>query len=302
MRRYWDIYDRGREGFDLLERLLASTGPSEVPRLRAKALVTAADLAAHLDASVSARYAKAGGELALDLGDRATAALSAALIAAVNGLAGRYNEADGERALRLARQVGEPWLVCEGLLALGLSVDVRSRPAVERARAVLEEMLATAEESGDIYFIYAAHDNLCPYGFFYDDPGAVRLHVGRLGVLAEQFGVSRVWEDLRRGELLYAEGNYAGSLETHRSTFESARRRDFPSAWLTQQGVPLPVFLRSGKTRRPPPDCTASQPNNSGQQASGSATRVTGGLTQTWMCCGLVWATAWPACWQKALQ
>ena len=228
MRRYWDIYDRGREGFDLLERLLASTGPSEVPRLRAKALVTAADLAAHLDASVSARYAKAGGELALDLGDRATAALAAALIASVNGLSGRYNEADGERALRLARQVGEPWLVCEGLIALGLSVDVRSRPAVERARAVLEELLATAEKSGDIYFIYAAHDNLCPYGFFYDDPGAVRPHVERLGGLAEEFGVSRVWEDLRRGELLYAEGNYAGALETHRSTFESARRRDFP--------------------------------------------------------------------------
>jgi hypothetical protein len=89
--------------------------------------------------------------------------------------------------------------------------------------------LATAEESGDIYFIYAAHDNLCPYGFFYDDPGAIRRHVERLRVLAGEFGVSRVWEDLQRGELLYAEGNYAGSLETHRSTFESARRRDFPS-------------------------------------------------------------------------
>ena len=229
MRRYWDIYDRGREGFDLLERSLASAGPSDDPVLRAKALVAAADVASHLDASVSARYAKAGGELALDLGDRATAALAAALIASVNGVAGRYNEAEGERALRLTRQVGEPWLVCEGLLALGLSVDVRSRPGVERARTVLEELLATAEESGDIYFIYAAHDNLCPYGFFYDDPGALRLHVERLGVLAEEFGVSRVWEDLRRGELLYAEGNYAGALETHWSTFESARRRDFPS-------------------------------------------------------------------------
>ena len=228
MRRYWDIYDRGREGFDLLERSLASTGPGDDPLLTAKALVAAADVASHLDASVSARYAKAGGELALDLGDRATAALAAALIASVNGLAGRYDEAGGERALLLARRVGEPWLVCEGLIALGLSVDVRSRPAVERARAVLEELLATAEESGDIYFIYAAHDNLCPYGFFYDDPRALRPHVERLGVLADEFGVSRVWEDLRRGELLYAEGNYAGALETHRSIFESARRRDFP--------------------------------------------------------------------------
>ena len=229
LRRYWDIYDRGREGFDLLERSLASAGPSDDPALRAKALVAAADVASHLDASVSARYARAGGELALELGDRATAALAAALIASVNGLGGRYNEAEGERALRLARQVGEPWLLCEGLIALGLSVDVRSRPAVDRARAVLEELLATAEESEDIYFIYAAHDNLCPYGFFYDDPDALRLHVERLGVLAEEFGVSRVWEDLRRGELLYADRNYAGALETHRSTFESARRRDFPS-------------------------------------------------------------------------
>ena len=229
MRRYWDIYDRGREGFDLLERSLATTDPSDDPVLRAKALVAAADVASHLDASVSARYAEAGAELARDFGDRATGALAAALTASVNGLAGRYDEAEGERALRLARQVGEPWLVCEGLIALGLSVDVRSRPAAERARAVLEELLATAEESGDIYFIYAAHDNLCPYGFFYDDPGALRPHVERLGVLAEEFGVSRVWEDLRRGELLYADRNYAGALETHRNTFESARRRDFPS-------------------------------------------------------------------------
>ncbi len=227
MRRYWDIYDRGREGFDLLERSLASAGPSDDPVLRARALVAAADVASHLDASVSARYAKAGGELALDLGDRATAALAVALMASVNGVAGRYNEAEGERALRLTRQVGEPWLVCEGLLALGLSVDVRSRPGVERAQTVLEELLATAEESGDIYFIYAA-SNLCPYGFFYDDPGALRQNVERLRVLVEEFGVSRVWEDLRRGELLYAEGNYTGALETHRSTFESARRRDFP--------------------------------------------------------------------------
>ena len=134
LRRYWDIYDRGREGFDLLERSLASAGPSDDPALRAKALVAAADVASHLDASVSARYARAGGELALELGDRATAALAAALIASVNGLGGRYNEAEGERALRLARQVGEPWLLCEGLITLGLSVDVRSRPAVDPAR------------------------------------------------------------------------------------------------------------------------------------------------------------------------
>ena len=285
MRRYWDIYDRGREGFDLLERSLAGAGPSDDPVLRAKALVAAADVASHLDASVSARYAKAGGELALDLGDRGTAALAAALIASVNGLAGRYNEAEGERALRLARQVAEPWLVCEGLIALGLSVDVRSRPGVERARAPWRSCWPRPKRAGTSTSS-TPRTTTCARTVSFTTTPEPFVHMSR-GWRYWQMSLG-CQECGRTYGVASSSTPKVTTLARSRRTAASSSRLGagtFLAAWLTQQRVLLPVFLRSGKTRRPSPACTASQPNSWGQQASGSATRVTGGLTGTWMCC-----------------
>jgi len=168
LRRYWVLYGRQREGFELLEQALAVTSPGDDPALRAKALVRAASLAESLEAEACARYAKAGGELAAQAGDGTTAALAAAVIASVNGLAGRYDEADGERALHLARQAGDPLVVCEALFALGLSIDLWG-PHSARCRAAHEELLATADYHGDIGFSLFAHLNLFVFGYFGND-------------------------------------------------------------------------------------------------------------------------------------
>ena len=225
LRRYWHLHNRHREGFGLLERAIATANPADDPALRAKALVTAAYIAALLDAEACARYAKAGGELAAQVGDEATAALAAVAVAAVNSLAGRGNEAEGEEALRLARQAGDPLLVCEGLFALALSTDFRG-PNAARCRAVFEELLATAEEDGDIGFSFMAHGNLCLFGLLDDDPKAARPYVEREIELEAELGQESSWADSRLGELLYLEGDYIGSLVLHRRAFEHARRQD----------------------------------------------------------------------------
>ena len=87
LRRYWMLHHR-REGLELLEQAVAELSPADDPVLRAKALVTAASIAMSIDADACARYAQAGGELAAQVGDKATAALAAAAVVAVDGLGG----------------------------------------------------------------------------------------------------------------------------------------------------------------------------------------------------------------------
>jgi tetratricopeptide (TPR) repeat protein len=224
LRRYWSWYGRQREGLALLERALAGTVPGEAPVLRARALVTAAQIAISFNAEVCARYAEIGSELAVQAGDGATVALAAAVVAYANAMAGRANEAEGERALRLARQAGGPLLACEGLRALALSAGL----VTARARACFEELLATAEEQGDIGFIQAAHINLCLFGFHSHDPRAARPHVERLMELEAEVGQESCGAADRYGEVLYWEGEYRGALVFHRRAYECARRRDLP--------------------------------------------------------------------------
>ena len=229
LRRYWLLGNRRREGFDLLEKALAGTSAAHDLPLRAKALVSAASVAAGLDAEVSARYAKAGGELAAQVGDNATASLVAAVVADVNGLAGRHNEAEGEQALLLARQVADPLLVCEALTAFAISTGnfgLSDPAALARGRAAWEELLATAEDHGDTGFRLAAHGNLCAYGIADKDPKAARPHVERQIELAAKLGLKTPLVDHRLGELLYLEGDCRGSLALQRSSFEQARREE----------------------------------------------------------------------------
>jgi predicted ATPase/DNA-binding SARP family transcriptional activator len=222
LRRYWFLHNRNREGFEIVEQALAVTSSDPGPVLRAKALVTAAYLAMSLDAEACARYARAGGELAAQVGDSAAAALAAAAVAVVNGLAGRPNEAEGEEALHLARQAGGPLLLCEGLFALAVSTDFRGANAA-RCRATVEELLATAEENGDTGFSFLAHGNLCLFG----EPKEARPHVERSTELEAELG-QESFAGNRLGELLYEEGDYRGSFVLSRRAFERARRQDVP--------------------------------------------------------------------------
>ena len=229
LRRYWVLGTRRREGFDLLERALLSMSAANAPALRAKALVSAASVATHLDAEASARYAKAGEELATEVGDNATAALALAVAAQAHGLAGRYEDAEGDRALYLARQVADPLLVCEGLRAVNLStpdLGLAGPSDNARNRAALEELLAVAEAHGDAGFSLAAHGNLWLSGVFESDLEVARAHVEKQVELVEELGLKNPNVDHRLGELLYFEGDYRGSLLLQRSSFEEARRQD----------------------------------------------------------------------------
>jgi predicted ATPase/DNA-binding SARP family transcriptional activator len=225
LRRYWTLHHR-REGLELLEQAVAELSPADDRVLRAKALVTAASAALSIDADACARFAQAGGELATQVGDKATAALAATAAVAVDGTAGRHNEAEGERALRLAREVGDPVLLCEGLRALALSFNLADPHARTRCEAAWEELLATAEENGDVGFSCAAHGNLCLFGFLDGDPQAARPHVELHAKLGEEIGLPSSWADYRRGYLLHIEGDYCGSLVLQASAFEGARRQD----------------------------------------------------------------------------
>ena len=71
---HWVLGSRRREGFELLEQALRQTSAADNPSLGTKALVSATSVANTLDAEASVHYAKAGGELAAQVGDEATAA------------------------------------------------------------------------------------------------------------------------------------------------------------------------------------------------------------------------------------
>ncbi len=89
---------------------------------------------------------------------------------------------------------GTPYWLAKG------SSRLPSRPTsgaltAARCRAILEELLATAEENGDIGFSYMAHDNLSLFGFIDNDPKAVRPHVEREIELEAELGQESSWAD-----------------------------------------------------------------------------------------------------------
>jgi predicted ATPase/DNA-binding SARP family transcriptional activator len=230
LRRYWLLYGRRREGLVLLEDALSGTSAeADDPSLRAKALVTAASVAQSLDAEACARYANAGGELAARVGDTSSAALAAAVAAQANGLAGRYDEDEGDRALQLARKTQDPLLVCEGLKAVELStpdVGLAGPSDMARHRAALEELLAIAETYGDAGFSLQAHGNLCLFPLLDDDPEGAWPHIEQQMELVAELGLQSPFVDHRLASLLHYEGDCRASLALQRSCFEQARRED----------------------------------------------------------------------------
>ena len=196
--------------------------------LRAKALVDGGiQWPLTFDAVASLRYAKMAASWRPRSMTIATAALAAVVVASVNGLAGRNDEAEGERALCLARQEPDPLLVCEGLIAVDLStVDGPGRPSENaRHRAALEELLAVAEANGDIGFSLAAHSNLSLTASSTTTPG-LSSPCRKAGGAGLGTGGEERLIDRRLGELSFLEGEYPGSLVLQRRVFEQARRQD----------------------------------------------------------------------------
>ena len=150
--------------------------------------MSAASVATHLDALASARYAKAGGELAAQVNDDATAALAAAVVAQANGLAGWNDEAEGDRALNLAGGRGHPCWCAKASERLTYRPRPRAGPSENaRRRAALEELLAVAEAYGDLGFSLAAHRNL-PRRLLRQRPPGLSAHVERQVELDPELG------------------------------------------------------------------------------------------------------------------
>jgi predicted ATPase/DNA-binding SARP family transcriptional activator len=226
MRLYWDIRRR-REGLRLLEQALARPGVTDDPRLRARALVTAAEMGYFFDVQAGERYAHSAMDLANRTGDKATAAFAAAMLAEIHAFAGVPDEAEGYRALQAAREIGGPVLVGEGIAAAFDAIaDISAPDKRARQRVLADELLAMTEAAGDCDYGSTAHRWLGLLSIMDGDLKEARRHVELHVALAQRIGGVGGLHYWTLANVQFAEGDLTGALETVSNGVEWARRQD----------------------------------------------------------------------------
>jgi predicted ATPase len=140
---YWFWYERGhaREGQIFLERALAR-GQGVAPRLRARALYAAAELALGLnEMERTERLCEEGLSLYREVSDTAGIASSLLLLGAMARVRGHYGQARSrlEEAASLFGQLGDGWM--QGRCQVELARIATEQGQYERSRALLEENL-----------------------------------------------------------------------------------------------------------------------------------------------------------------
>jgi ATP/maltotriose-dependent transcriptional regulator MalT len=155
---YWFWYERGhvREGQIFLERALAR-GQGVAPRLRARALYAAAELAGGLnEMERTERLCEEGLSLYREVSDTAGMASSLLLLGGMSRVRGHYGLARSrlEEAASLFGQLGDGWM--QGRCQVELASIATEQGQYERARALLEDNLQFCQQAGhqvDVHWV-----------------------------------------------------------------------------------------------------------------------------------------------------
>ena len=147
--RFWSLHGHQREGYNILEHLLAAAGAG-AGALRAKALIGAGVLTGELGQHVQAEaLCTEGLQLFRELEDRQGIILALWALGKVTDKKNQYATARtwAEEALALSREVDDDWGMATSLETLTLLANDEGR--YEETRALAEELLRRSKQVGN---------------------------------------------------------------------------------------------------------------------------------------------------------
>jgi predicted ATPase/class 3 adenylate cyclase len=220
LRHYWIARSRHREAAGLLLPVLERPQARAHPELFAAALVTAAILARDAGLPAAGQLAERAVELARRLGD------DQLIIEALSALCAYYYFAGqpglgfplGQEAVERARRLGDDFLLGFSLLLWLLPLDTID-PA--RAGQLFSEAIAATERSGDQLRNSRLHNNAAVHALKTGDTAAARAHLDQAAEAMQAIGEDnndRV--PTNRGWVLRQENDTEGA----RPMFEAALR------------------------------------------------------------------------------
>jgi tetratricopeptide (TPR) repeat protein len=249
LQRYWSFARQPAQTLDLLEQALVKVGQDIRPARRGQALYCKSQLLYQVDM----RLALAAITESLGVASQADdPALEAGVLSwycrclAFNGRDKEFVE-PGERALALARHIGDPLLLGTVLFRFGSALDQVGDAGAE---AVLLEALELVEQSGDVLIASKLHNNYSVSLIARGDFAEARRHL-EVALELEVGGVtSSVLDNL--GWALLQEGEPEGAGSYFFGALRSARLRG-------QLGdIPYPVLgIACCATHRGEPEIAA---------------------------------------------
>jgi predicted ATPase len=219
LRHYWIARSRDGEAAGLLLPVLERPEAAAHPELFASALVTAAFSARDAGLPAAGQLAERAVELARRLGDDRLIIEALSALCAYYYFAGQPERGFplGQEAVERARQLGDDFLLGVSLLCWLLTSDLMTP-----ARAGLfSEAIAATERSGDQLRNYRLHNNAAVHALDAGDTAAARAHLDQAAEAMQAIGQDndpRV--PTNRGWVLRQENDTEGA----RPMFEAALR------------------------------------------------------------------------------
>ena len=187
LRHYWIARSRDGEAAGLLLPVLERPEAAAHPELFAAALVTAAFSARDAGLPAAGQLAERAVELARRLGDDRLIIEALSALCAYYYFAGQPERGFplGQEAVERARQLGDDFLLGFSLLCWLLTSDLMA-PA--RAGQLFSEAIAATERSGDQLRNYRLHNNAAVHALDAGDTAAARAHLDQAAEAMQAIG------------------------------------------------------------------------------------------------------------------
>ena len=187
LRHYWIARSRDGEAAGLLLPVLERPEAAAHPELFAAALVTAAFSARDAGLPAAGQLAERAVELARRLGDDRLIIEALSALCAYYYFAGQPGRGFplGQEAVERARQLGDDFLLGVSLLCWLLTSDLMA-PA--RAGQLFSEAIAATERSGDQLRNYRLHNNAAVHALDAGDTAAARAHLDQAAEAMQAIG------------------------------------------------------------------------------------------------------------------
>jgi predicted ATPase/class 3 adenylate cyclase/tetratricopeptide (TPR) repeat protein len=223
LRRYWGCRPREAQALGLLMPVLHRPEASADPALFAAALVSATFFAHTNDAAAAQRFGDRALELARQLGDDRLLIDALGAQCSTCYFLGRLREgfAFGQEAVRLARRLGDDVFLGAAIMSL-LMTSYALEPA--GSGQLFAEAIACTNRSGDELIAYHLHNNAGVQALLTGDMTAARAHLEQATQGSHTIGEdnSVVWINL--GWVLRAENDSAAARGMFESALRMARR------------------------------------------------------------------------------
>ncbi len=223
LRRYWGGRPREAEALELLTSVLQRPEASGDLALFAAALVSATFFAHTNDTAAAQRFGDRAVELARQLGDDRLLIDALSAQCSTCYFRGRLKEgfAFGQEAVRRARQLGDDVFLGSALMSL-LMTSYALDPGL--SVQLFAEAIACTSRSGDQLIVYHLHNNAGVWALLAGDMPAARAHLEQAAQGSQTIGEDKSVVSINLGWVLRAENDPGAARAMFETALRMARR------------------------------------------------------------------------------